>query len=230
MTRTFRLAAVALLALAATLGTACSDAQATAPSGDFRKVELQQYLTKAMTVEGTLTTDKVRVAPAAFSAAPLVSTGAVVNVAAVTMTDSSTANSGTATQNAFVAFQRPTLASTGTSVTTTDAATVYIANSPAAGTNETITNAWSLWVDAGGSRFDGTVDLQSTTNATTCTLNGGSPSTCTATVFAGAVCTCSPVGATAAIAAAGCAVGLSGTTLTVTSANSATNVVNVHCF
>lgn len=62
-----------------------------------------------------------------------------------------------------------------------------------------------------------------------CTLDGASPSVCTATVTAAAICTCSPVGGTAAIAAAGCAVGLSGTTLTVTSANGATNAVNYHC-
>lgn len=64
---------------------------------------------------------------------------------------------------------------------------------------------------------------------TTCTLNAGSPSTCTATVVAGSTCTCSNVGSSAAIAAAGCAVSLSGTTLTVTSANAGANVVNIHC-
>lgn len=68
-----------------------------------------------------------------------------------------------------------------------------------------------------------------TSNATTCTLNGGSPSTCTATVTAGAVCQCTPVGTTAAIAAGGCAVSLSSTTLTATSANGLSNVVNILC-
>lgn len=68
-----------------------------------------------------------------------------------------------------------------------------------------------------------------TGNSTTCTLNAGSPSTCTATVSSGAVCLCTPVGGTAAIAAGGCAVGLSGTTLTATSANGLNNVVNIIC-
>ena len=63
----------------------------------------------------------------------------------------------------------------------------------------------------------------------TCTLNGATPSVCTVTVVASSVCTCSPVGATAAIAAGGCAVGVSGTTLTVTSAAGLTNVVNTFC-
>jgi len=65
---------------------------------------------------------------------------------------------------------------------------------------------------------------------TSCTLGGESPSVCPAqTVVASSVCTCSNVGTSAAIAAAGCAVSLSSTTLTVTSANGATNVVNYSC-
>lgn len=84
-------------------------------------------------------------------------TGAVSNWAANTYTDTNTAGSGTATVWTGHSFQRPTLAASNASVTTTDAATVYIANAPLAGTNETLTNAWSLWVDAGDVRFDGTV-------------------------------------------------------------------------
>lgn len=64
----------------------------------------------------------------------------------------------------------------------------------------------------------------------TCTLDGASPSKCTATVTAGAICTCTPVGTTAAIAAGGCAVSLSSTTLTLTSANGLSHNVNYHCF
>lgn len=65
--------------------------------------------------------------------------------------------------------------------------------------------------------------------AASCTLNAASPSVCTVTVSASSVCTCSPVGATAALAAAGCAVGLSSTTLTVTSLNGGSHVVNTYC-
>lgn len=70
---------------------------------------------------------------------------------------------------------------------------------------------------------------QGTTAVTTCTLNGGSPSTCTATVKASSICKCSPVGTTAAIAAGGCAVSLSATTLTVTGPNAGNWVVNLEC-
>lgn len=64
----------------------------------------------------------------------------------------------------------------------------------------------------------------------TCTLGGESPSVCPAqTVTASSVCKCSPVGTTAAIAAAGCAVSLSSTTLTITSLNGGTHVINYEC-
>lgn len=72
--------------------------------------------------------------------------------------------------------------------------------------------------------------LTTTTNKGNCTLNGATPSVCTATVIASATCTCSIVGTTAALAAQGCAVSLASTTLTITSAAAATNVVNYHCF
>lgn len=64
----------------------------------------------------------------------------------------------------------------------------------------------------------------------TCTLDGASPSKCTATVTAAAICVCTGVGTTAAVAAAGCAASLSGTTLTLTSANGLSHNVNYHCF
>lgn len=67
------------------------------------------------------------------------------------------------------------------------------------------------------------------TNGTTCTLNAGTPATCTASVTAGAICVCSDVGSGSTVAAGGCAVSLSGTTLTVTGATAASNVVNIWC-
>lgn len=87
-------------------------------------------------------------------------TGGISNWATSTWTDSATAGSGTATAWVGHAFKRSTLAASNASVTTTDAATTYIDNAPAAGTNETLTNAWSLWVDAGAVRFDGDLHVQ----------------------------------------------------------------------
>ncbi|GEM_PF-1699816 len=83
--------------------------------------------------------------------------GIQLQASAGTYTDSSTAASGTATNAVFNSFAVPTLAATNTSVTTTNAATLYVAGAPTAGTNQTITNAYALWVDDGTSRFDGNV-------------------------------------------------------------------------
>jgi hypothetical protein len=77
-----------------------------------------------------------------------------------TYTDTATAGSGTLTKFATHWFARPTLAATNSSVTTTDAANLYVVNSPFAGSNETLTNAWSLWVDDGHVRLDGDIQVQ----------------------------------------------------------------------
>lgn len=62
------------------------------------------------------------------------------------------------------------------------------------------------------------------------TLSSGTPSTGTATVPAGVVCSCFPVGTTAAIAAGGCAANVSSTTLTVTGPNTVTTVMRYVCW
>lgn len=87
-------------------------------------------------------------------------TGSIANWSAQTFTDNNTAGSGTAAAWVGFAIQRPTLAASNTLVTTTDAATFYVPNSPLAGTNQTLTNAWAIWVDAGNVRFDGIIDAR----------------------------------------------------------------------
>ena len=94
--------------------------------------------------------------PGAKSGTPS-TTGGVLNIVASTYTDNNTAGSGTATAFAAYAFQRPTLAATNASVTTTNAAVIYVVNDVAAGTNETLTNTYAIWVDAGNCRFDGQI-------------------------------------------------------------------------
>ena len=93
-------------------------------------------------------------------------TGTVSNWGSQTFTDSATAASGTAAAYVAFAIQRPTLAATNATVTTTDAATLYIPNAPAAGSNETLTNAWALWIDDGAVRYDLTNSKASATSAT----------------------------------------------------------------
>ena len=106
--------------------------------------------------------------PGAKSGTPS-TTGGLINIVASTYTDNNTSGSGTATAFAAHAFQRPTLAATNASVVTTNGATVYIANAPANGTNETITNPYALWIDDGNMRLDGGIALQDSRTATAAT-------------------------------------------------------------
>lgn len=92
--------------------------------------------------------------------------GRIIRIDAVTSIDSSTAGSGTNPSMAFSGIAAPTLAATNSSVTTTDAATWYIAGAPINGTNMTITNPFSLWIDSGTMRYDGTLSTAVATPAT----------------------------------------------------------------
>jgi|21_taG_2_1085346.scaffolds.fasta_scaffold02996_7 hypothetical protein len=86
--------------------------------------------------------------------------GAMIHVDTSTIEDRATSGSGTAAKYTHVNIESPLLAAGELNVTTTDAATLYIQNAPHAGTNQTITNPWALWVDDGNARFDGNIDLE----------------------------------------------------------------------
>jgi len=77
-----------------------------------------------------------------------------LHVDAATYTDATTSSSGTTASFATISFEGGTLAASNASVTTTDAATLYVRNAPSAGTNQTITNAYALFVDAGDVKID----------------------------------------------------------------------------
>ncbi len=82
--------------------------------------------------------------------------GIGVRAAAATYTD--TVSSGTVATAVAHGVGIPTFAASS-ATTFTDAATLYIADRPTAGTNVTVTTGWSLWVDAGNTRLDGTLVL-----------------------------------------------------------------------
>ena len=90
--------------------------------------------------------------------------GAMLHLDTSTITDSNTSGSGTAALYSHVRVEGPTLAASNSSVTTTAAATVYISAAPSAGTNQTLTNAYALFVDAGNVRFDGDIIMSSNTS------------------------------------------------------------------
>ncbi len=104
----------------------------------------------------------------ALSASAWGTTGIQTAHVATSFTDSSTAGSGTATNATFHSFAQPTLLATNTSVTTTNAMTMYIANAPTASTNQTITNSYALYVAAGSSLFGGNVFMGTSSYGTLC--------------------------------------------------------------
>jgi len=83
-------------------------------------------------------------------------TGANFDVASILTQDLT--GSGTIATKVLSSFGGGTLAAVSAQ-TVTNSATVYIAAPPAAGTNVTLTNANSLWVDAGNTRLDGSVSI-----------------------------------------------------------------------
>lgn len=74
--------------------------------------------------------------------------------------------SGSPDQNA-VMLNAPTYEAAA-SKTITNAATLYVSGAPVAGSNMTLTNAYSLFVDDGYARFDGGVQINTTTTKPTC--------------------------------------------------------------
>lgn len=77
-------------------------------------------------------------------------TGVALNIPAATYTDTSQSASSTASGvSAANWLGQPTLAATNTAVTYTNAATLYIDNAPAQGTNVTLTNAYAALINNG---------------------------------------------------------------------------------
>jgi len=88
--------------------------------------------------------------------------GAVIHVDTHDVTDTNTSASGTAAMYTHVNIERPRLLATNASVTTSAAASLYISNAPLASTNQTIDNAYALWVDDGLVKFDGALTVGGT--------------------------------------------------------------------
>jgi len=95
----------------------------------------------------------------------------------VDMTDQDTSNSGTASQDyKQVSIEAVTLKASNTSVTTTNASTLFINNAPTASTNQTITNTYALNIDNGASKFGGNVEFSVQEATSTITSTPGAPS------------------------------------------------------
>jgi hypothetical protein len=108
---------------------------------------------------------------AVFAAA----TPAKLYIGTGTVTDTTSAIGATNAVGAISSLAITPIAATNTSVTYTNAATLYIAGAPSAGTNVTLTNPYSLYVAAGtsyfggGLTFAGALNVTDTTDATSTT-------------------------------------------------------------
>jgi hypothetical protein len=105
---------------------------------------------------------------AVFAAA----TPAKLYIGTGTVTDVTSAASATNTTGAISSLAVTPIAATNTSVTYTNASTLYIAGAPSAGANVTITNPYSLYVAGGASYFGGAVDFAVTPSYSGGTANG----------------------------------------------------------
>lgn len=106
------------------------------------------------TASSFLTTGNIT-AVAWGNATPASATGIVANYAAATYTDSSTATSATLANIDGILIKQPTFAASNTGVVYTTASTFHIIGAPVAGTNVTLSNSYSIKVDAGLSSFVG---------------------------------------------------------------------------
>ena len=93
------------------------------------------------------------------------STPAKLYIGTGTVTDTTSAIGATNATGAVSSLAITPIAATNTSVTYTNAATLYIAGAPSAGTNVTLTNPYALYVAAGTSYFDGNVGIGTSTPA-----------------------------------------------------------------
>ena len=101
------------------------------------------------------------------------STPAKLYIGTGTVTDTTSAIGATNAAGAISSLAITPIAATNTSVTYTNAATLYIAGAPSAGTNVTLTNPYSLYIAAGANYFGGAATFNSaTTFATDITVNG----------------------------------------------------------
>jgi hypothetical protein len=109
---------------------------------------------------------RTRVTPTMTVASAAGATWDGVTVPATTAT--LTGSTGVATATGFNLFNisQPTVTD-ASAVTVTNAASLYIANAPAAGGSVTITNPYALWIDNGAVRFDGILSTGLGTTAST---------------------------------------------------------------
>ena len=85
--------------------------------------------------------------------------GVAMHLDTMDITNATTSASGTASLYNHVVLENPRILALNSSVTTTDASTLYIKGAPAASTNQTITNAYALNVAAGNVKLGADLEV-----------------------------------------------------------------------
>ena len=117
-----------------------------------------------LTIGNQTNSASLYLATAAQSASSWTTSGIGLRIDASTYTDSSTATSGTVATSGIHAIAQPTITATNSTITYTDAATLYIAAGPlGTGGKVTVTNPWALIIAANGMKVDGTSSITATT-------------------------------------------------------------------
>lgn len=129
--------------------------------------------TISLSVSGGVTVNKKLIVGSNYSGNPTTTTGIFIQSPGSTFTDNATSASGVVTSVNFNYLGINALAATNSNVSTTNSSTLYIDGSPVAGTNQTITNRYSIYVNSGITRLNGDTQIKSTTYSTSLTVDGG---------------------------------------------------------
>lgn len=108
-----------------------------------------------------------------YSSNPSIYDGIFIQNTNSTFTDNTTIQNGTVSSVNFNYLGVNALNALNSNITTNNASTLYIEGSPIEGTNQTITNSYSLYIDSGITRLNGDVQIKSATESTSLTVDGG---------------------------------------------------------
>ena len=132
-------------------------------TGDISSGSMIDLNASVITIDGTLTPREKMVIDIPSRSGTPGTDGSMFHIeGGATFTDENTSGSGTAAIFNMMDIETTTLAASNSSVTPTNASTLYISGAPAAGTTQTLTNSWALWAN-GSSRVSGDLFVDSST-------------------------------------------------------------------
>ena len=192
-TSSSQLTALGNLATVGTIGTGVWQGTAIASAyldADTAHLSGTQTFSGAKTFTTTATIDVASVQ----QSPPAKTSGAMLHIDGGSIMDDTTSAEGTLASLAAVVIEAPSINSDNSSITVTDAATLYINNAPSYTGNVTeIANPYALWVDDGTVKFDSHLTVGGTITGNVTGNVTGNASGTAATVTAGtqaAITTC----------------------------------------